>query len=215
MHLVRLNPDGTVDRGFAYQMSGPDDTVFAISLQGPNMMVIGGDFTSVNEIPSERVARLHVPHSPPNRAPTSIFLTNESVVEGQPGGAFVGSFSAVDPDSDDTHTFSLIPGEGSEGNAYFEIDGNQLKTAAILHRENAESHSIRVRATDAGGDWTELTFAITVEPDLTPTDILLSNDWVVEGQPAGSMIGAFTTVDPEPDDTPPTRPEPGPASKRS
>lgn len=75
----------------------------------------------------------------------------------------MGTFSTTDPDSWDTHTYTLVPGTGSDDNASFTIDAaGNLKTAAVFDFETKSSYSIRVRSTDAGGLWTEKVFTISV-----------------------------------------------------
>ena len=66
------------------------------------------------------------PATPPpagNRPPTGIALSNASVAENQPVGTTVGTLSAGDPDPGDTHSFALVPGQGSDDNGSFQIVG--------------------------------------------------------------------------------------------
>ncbi|MFO0798581.1 MAG: choice-of-anchor Q domain-containing protein [Gemmataceae bacterium] len=95
-------------------------------------------------------------------------------------------------------TFSLVTGEGDSGNGAFQIVGNVLQTAAILNFESQPSYSVRVRATDPDGLWTEGVFTIMVaDINEPPADITLSNGTVVEYQPAGTLVGALRTADPD------------------
>ncbi|MFQ3590922.1 MAG: BACON domain-containing carbohydrate-binding protein, partial [Chloracidobacterium sp.] len=55
--VARLNPDGTVDSGFA-SGSGANEVVSAMALQPDGRVVIGGDFTSVGGSSRNRIARL-------------------------------------------------------------------------------------------------------------------------------------------------------------
>lgn len=97
-----------------------------------------------------------------NDAPTDIRLSEVLVPETALPGSFVGEFTVLDEDIEDTHTLSLIAGEGSDGNMLFAIDGTSLVTAGQFDFETAESHSIRVRATDAAGDSVVRVFTITI-----------------------------------------------------
>jgi len=97
-----------------------------------------------------------------NDAPTDISLDNSSVAENQPPGTAVGSFSTTDPDAGDTFTYSLMSGQGDDGNAWFMIVGSQLRAAASFDYETKNSYSIRVRTTDLGGLHYEEVFIITV-----------------------------------------------------
>lgn len=56
--VARLNPDGSVDSGFDIG-SGANNTVRTLVLQPDTAVVIGGDFTLVNGLPRNHVARIH------------------------------------------------------------------------------------------------------------------------------------------------------------
>jgi hypothetical protein len=70
----------------------------------------------------------------------------------------------VDPDTGDTHTYSLVTGDGDHDNAAFTISGDQLLTAEIFNYETKSSYTIRVRSTDSGtpGLYLEEVFIITI-----------------------------------------------------
>jgi VCBS repeat-containing protein len=131
-----------------------------------------------------------------NEAPTDIALSNSSVAENEPVGTAVGTLSATDPDTGDTHTFALVAGAGDADNASFQIDGSTLETNAVFDFETKSSYSVRVRATDSGSLTFEKQLTITVtnvnEP---PTDINLSNSSISENQAAGTAVGTLSTVD--------------------
>ncbi|MBI3882155.1 MAG: hypothetical protein HY301_19105, partial [Verrucomicrobia bacterium] len=61
--LVRLNADGSVDPLFSAGLgpngTGPNGAVNAVLLQSNGKLVIGGDFTSINSVSRNRVARLN------------------------------------------------------------------------------------------------------------------------------------------------------------
>lgn len=97
-----------------------------------------------------------------NEAPTSLQLSNASVVEGQPIGTLVGILSALDLDRADSVSFSLVEGEGGEDNGSFTIDGDRLVTAASFSQSERDSYTVRFRATDGGGLFTEASARITV-----------------------------------------------------
>jgi uncharacterized delta-60 repeat protein len=56
--LVRLESDGTVDAAFGTG-SGADATVFAVALQADGKILVGGDFTRINQVERNRIARLN------------------------------------------------------------------------------------------------------------------------------------------------------------
>jgi len=133
-----------------------------------------------------------------NEAPTSIALSSSTIAESSPIGTAVGTFSTIDPDTGDTHTYTLVTGTGSTDNASFQIVGNALQTAAAIDFETQATYSIRVRSTDAGGLFIEESFVITVtNVNEAPTAIALDNLTVAEGEPSGTAVGNLSTTDPD------------------
>ena len=137
----------------------------------------------------------------PNAPPTDIDLSAASVDENT-SDATVGAFSAVDPDTGEIFTYSLVDGTGSTDNGRFAISGNLLKTAEALDYEEKSVYSILVRVTDRGGLAYEETFAIQAN-DLNerPNDLWLSFHDVDENAEAETLIGTFSASDPDAGDT--------------
>lgn len=132
----------------------------------------------------------------PNVAPTSVALSNNSVLENEPVGTFVGSFSSVDPNRIDSHTYSLVPGPGSNDNSRFSIVGNQLVTNAVFDFELKNSYTIRVRSTDAGGLFINRIFTISIlNVNEAPSAITLAGHTIEENRPVGTPIGTLLTAD--------------------
>jgi len=132
-----------------------------------------------------------------NDTPSSLSLSNSTIYENQPIGTQIGLFSAVDEDTGETFTYSLVSGDGSPGNSAFSIQSNQLRNAVILNAEAQETYSIRVRVTDSGGAYFEQEFTIQVlgVNEYTPNDILLTPASVSEKRPAGTLVGLCSAVD--------------------
>jgi uncharacterized delta-60 repeat protein len=105
----------------------------------------------VNFIPAAQLA-----------APTDIMLLGTTIAEANNFGATIGQFSAVDANTSDNHTYTLVNGTGDTDNASFSIVGNTLQASAVFDYEVKNSYSIRVRVTDAGGLTFEKPFTITV-----------------------------------------------------
>jgi len=105
-----------------------------------------------------------------NDAPTDLTLSNASIRENLPAGTVVGTLTAADRDPGETLTYTLVPGEGGEGNASFTIAGNELRTAERFSFSNKSSYSIRMQAADANGGSVPKTFLvlITREPATDP-----------------------------------------------
>ncbi|WP_147023462.1 cadherin repeat domain-containing protein, partial [Microvirga aerophila] len=105
---------------------------------------------------------------PPNGAPTSITPTTFTVQEMAGSGTVLGTLSATDPNPGDTFTYSLV----NSADGRFKIQGNQLlvDNGFKLDHEQAMSHTVKVRVTDAGGLSHEEDFTITVgnvDPEVT------------------------------------------------
>jgi hypothetical protein len=95
-----------------------------------------------------------------------------------------------DPDAGDTHTYSLVDGEGDDDNAAFIIDGDQLRTAVELDFETKNSYQIRVRSTDSGGLSVEQMLVVTVtDVNEAPTAVSLSPDSIDENVEIGTVVG--------------------------
>ena len=92
---------------------------------------------------------------PPNAAPTSITLSNNTLTANSVLGTPIGSFTTVDPDINDTHTYTLE----HDSERRFAITGNQLQIAKTLEIGN---HEITVRSTDSGGLSIDQTFQIDI-----------------------------------------------------
>ena len=97
-----------------------------------------------------------------NEAPSDISLSPTAVAENEPAGTPVGTLATTDPDAGETHTYSLVAGEGDGGNAAFSIDGTTLKTAASFDYETTSSFSVRIQSTDRDGQGHSEAFAISI-----------------------------------------------------
>lgn len=133
-----------------------------------------------------------------NQAPTAITLGANTIVENNAIGDLIGILSATDSDANDTHTFTLVSGSGDSGNGSFSIVNDELRAAASFDFETQDSYSIRVRATDNGGAYTETILTISIIDGMdAPTAISLTNASIDENEPTGTLVGSFSTVDPD------------------
>ncbi|HEY9698799.1 MAG TPA: cadherin domain-containing protein [Trichocoleus sp.] len=139
-----------------------------------------------------------------NETPTDVALSANRVDENVAIGTVVGTLSTTDPDAGDSFTYSLVTGTGSTDNSSFTIDSTtgQLKINVVPDFETQPTYSIRVKSADQAGLFTEkvLTIAVNNLND-APQDISLSSTNVNENVPAGSLIGTFSTTDPDPSNT--------------
>ena len=93
-------------------------------------------------------------------------------------------------------SFTLAEGSGDTDNASFKIDDDQLKLVDSLNFEAKPQHSIRVKATDAGGLSIERSFLVKVEnlPE-APIAIAIDNDAIEENLKKGATVGNLVATD--------------------
>jgi uncharacterized delta-60 repeat protein len=58
-YIARLNADGSLDPGFLNGLAGPNSYVFSLAVQSGGKVLIGGDFTTVNGVGRNYIARLN------------------------------------------------------------------------------------------------------------------------------------------------------------
>lgn len=137
-----------------------------------------------------------------NRRPTDVNVSSLSVDEGLPTDSLVGALTTSDLDPDDTFIYELVPGDGDHDNDLFSIEGDQLKTAAVLDHEGWPAHRIFIRTTDSGGLSYERLFIISVNDVNEPPSLLGVDTWPMnENQPIGTLAGVFFAVDDDEGDT--------------
>ncbi|WP_253852149.1 cadherin domain-containing protein, partial [Microcystis aeruginosa] len=144
-----------------------------------------------------------VNETPGNQAPTNLALSATTVNENVPVNTVIGTFSSTDPDTGNTFTYSLVTGTGDTDNSAFLIVGNQLQINNSPDFETKNSYSIRVKTTDQGGLSFEKTLTIAVNDvnetptNQAPTDLALSASTVDENVPVNTVIGTFSSTDPD------------------
>ncbi|NEO11491.1 MULTISPECIES: cadherin domain-containing protein [unclassified Moorena] len=129
-----------------------------------------------------------------NNAPTDITISGNSVKEFSNNGTTIATLSTKDVDAGDSHTYKLL----DDAKGRFKIDGNQLKVknGSLLDFDVNNTHQIKIRTTDSGGESYDKTFSIEVEnQNNAPTDINLSSKSVKEFSKNGTTIATLTTQD--------------------
>ncbi len=137
-----------------------------------------------------------------NEAPSALNLTGNSVTENLAAGTNIGTFSSTDPDATgNTFTYTLVSGVNSTHNSLVTIAGSQLKTAAVIDADNTPQLFIRVRTTDAGGQYLENMFTITVNGvNEAPTAVTSNTNLIPENLPANSIVATLSAADPDAND---------------
>ena len=137
-----------------------------------------------------------------NLAPTDITLSALSLAENQPIGTKIVTLTDDDPNSSDQHTFSLVNGTGDTDNDDFKILGKSLKSNAKFNFEVKDNYSLRVLSDDGNGGTFEKALNITISDENdAPTDIEISDNLIMQGDPVGTLIGGLGTIDEDADDT--------------
>lgn len=130
-----------------------------------------------------------------NEMPTGIELSNNSIDSNAPVGSLVGILSAIDEDLNQTYTYSFIDNPAYD-NDKFQISGNELNSAEALLNLPDEL-LIGVTVEDEGGLTTDEEFTIYLNNmNYSPSDILLSNNEILENKFPGTQIGTLSTADP-------------------
>ena len=133
-----------------------------------------------------------------NEAPTDVALSANAVVEGAAADTVIGTLQGiVDPDAGDTHMLSLIDDAGGR----FKLVGDSLQVldGTLLDFEDASSHAVTVRVTDAGAlSYDEVLTIDVTDVNEAPTGVALSASTVVEGAAADTVVGTLQgVVDPD------------------
>ncbi|BAZ12675.1 YD repeat-containing protein [Calothrix sp. NIES-4071] len=133
-----------------------------------------------------------------NEAPTDIALSTTAINENIAANTVISTLSSTDPDTNNTFTYSLVDGPGSTDNGVFSINGNQLQINSSPALSDKLSYSLRVQTKDQGG----LTFEkiLSFNVNKTPTNIAVSSTSIDQNVAANTVIGTFTTNDPNTND---------------
>ena len=137
-----------------------------------------------------------------NDAPTDLQLSSNTIAENLATNSNIGFFTTSDEDANETFSYELVNGNGSQGNAAFQILGNELVSTISFDLDAQNSYSIRVRSTDAKGGSFEKVFNILVtDANDAPTALSLNNLTILENQEIGTLIGTLSTQDADANDS--------------
>jgi hypothetical protein len=123
-----------------------------------------------------------------NQAPTDITLDVDQFAENT-AQVDIGTLTAVDPDTLETATFTLVP--GANDNDIFRITDGKLQTNQLFNYETRFAFTILVKVTDSADNTFEKQFAINVTnvAPTTPTDTNSAADSIPEVTANGTPVG--------------------------
>ena len=123
-----------------------------------------------------------------NFPPDDIRLSHDEILDKEPPETVIGFLTAGDLDPEDVHSFALVAGEGSDDNASFIIQQDQLLSAETFNWDVKRNYKIRIKASD--GEFSlEKTFDIRVlkmiegikfANAITPNDDGENDIWEIE-----------------------------------
>ncbi|HIK57107.1 MAG TPA: cadherin domain-containing protein [Synechococcales cyanobacterium M55_K2018_004] len=137
-----------------------------------------------------------------NEPPTDlIFTRNPNSLNENTTDLVAGTLSTVDPDQNNSFTYSLVPIAGSTDDQAFEIVGNQLRFRSSPDFEQKNSYTVEIRSFDGSNAITRLFTIIVNDVNEAPTNLQLTGTSVNEGAAIGTEVGTFSAVDPDAGDT--------------
>ena len=135
-------------------------------------------------------------------SPTDIYVSKINVDENQPSGTIIARLSCKDFPANDTHTYSLVSGDGDTDNGSFTISGDTILSKDVFDFETKSTYSVRIQIVDGNGGAFSKSFIITVNDENDPpTDIIISDSTVDENSEIGTVVGMLSSVDQDTSDT--------------
>lgn len=203
--LSTVDQDAGSSFNYSLTTGQPENTQFAIS---GNQLLVNANYDF--ETDSVKVIEIHTDDNggcsyvetftihvlDRNDAPVALSLSSPLISDHQQLGSFMGKFATVDPDLNDTHTYTLVSGTGDTDNAQFYVLHDTLFNVFQLDYTAQSVYHIRGRTTDQGGLFFENTFTLTVSNvNDAPTDVLITNFLIDENQPVPTAIGTLSVID--------------------
>ena len=171
--------------GLTYSDSGTPTTLFDLWQAGATLHLKDTEIVAAYQDLIYLGGTASLETMPSNSAPIDIIVTGDSVEENALAGTVVAALAALDPDSGNTHTFSI--GSGAAGN--FEIAGHDIVVAdgAVLDYESQTGYDLAVTATDQDGA------SLTQSVHINVLDVLetgtAGNDLMTGGSGADTLAG--------------------------
>ena len=131
--------------------------------------------------------------------PIDLVLDNTSLAENTASPAFVGKLSTVDANTQPVlYTYRFVSGTGSVDSTHFGISHDSVYAKEVFDYETKTDYSIRVRSTLVNGMYVEKTFPIhVVNVNERPSSLAITKDTIAENTADSTLVGYFSTVDPD------------------
>lgn len=131
-----------------------------------------------------------------NESPASPRLVAAILAENSPPGSLAGTLNSTDPDANDQLTFSLSQGDGDGDNSLFTIHGSELRANTVFDYEQRATYSIRVRAEDLSGSFSESIIEINIaDTNDPPHSLSLSSTSIAENMKTKTTVGLLSAED--------------------
>ncbi|MFY0687681.1 MAG: VCBS repeat-containing protein [Cyclobacteriaceae bacterium] len=136
-----------------------------------------------------------------NNKPFAILLSGNEIMENSGVNQYIGTFSTMDPDDVDSHTYELINGADD-----FRIVGDSLRSNVDFDFEQKTSYQITVKSTDSGLASISENFTVFITDEVEtpsnnpPTGIILSNRTIPANSGPGFEVGELSLIDEDAND---------------
>ena len=128
--------------------------------------------------------------------PTDLIASPSKFDENISSGSAVATLSSIDPNSGDTHSYSLVSGAGDADNSAFTIVSDKLTIKSTPKYQTKESYSIRLQTEDSGGLSFQKAFTFTVnDPNENPTPTLESTPEQISAPIEENIIKQVISID--------------------
>lgn len=129
-----------------------------------------------------------------DEAPVSLLISKNYINEENAIGDTIATISCIDPENNETQTYSLVAGVGDTDNASFTVTGNLLKAAEVYDFETKNTYSIRVKVTTDTG---ELESQFTINITNVNEAPVFTSSTTFSIQENNTSVGTITATDPE------------------
>lgn len=128
-------------------------------------------------------------------APADVTLIPFTLLDQDPAGTLAGILSTTDADQQTGHVYTPGSCSPNTGNDAFEIRHDSVFTKRTVFYHATPVFHLCIRTTDDDDLYFEKTFEIAVAEPMSPTDIIVDNLSVKEGNNPDLLVGTARTVD--------------------